>query len=85
MCEHYIGLLKHDEYSELVTLEELKKHIEWQSHLKETFDKDPLYCTLGLVIRVFSLEEYADRRRNTDLTPFDYCPKCGAAIMMPRG
>ena len=33
-----------------------------------------------LYAKVFTLKQYADRRRSTDLTRFSFCPDCGKRI-----
>lgn len=74
-CDHCIGLLWCQEYGQFVTLQELKEHI-----------KDVKALNLQLVLAggsawtVYSLREYADFRRSTDLTRFKCCPECGEKI-----
>ena len=77
----YIGVLHRPEYSSLVTLDELKTHIESQKEFNRSLRADPVFRNcLGLYVKVFTLKQYADRRRSTDLTRFSFCPDCGKRI-----
>lgn len=79
--ECIIGLLHHVDYSELVTLEELEKHITDGIMHNIMLDSDPvLKDCKELRRKVWTLAEYADWRRNTNLQKFSYCPQCGKAI-----
>ena len=69
-CDCYIGLINDYADTCLVTLDELKAHIRF---LKEY--RSP-YLNWG----VYELNDYCDKRRNTDLTRFEYCPMCGKKI-----
>lgn len=60
-----IGMLHSYENTELITLEELKEHIE-----RET----------AASIKHYNLFDYCDKRKNTDVTRFEYCPFCGKKI-----
>lgn len=79
--ECVIGLLHHYEYSELATLGRLKEHIEDNREFNRSLDDDPLLLNaLYLRQKVWTLKSYGDKRKNTNLTRFDYCPECGKAI-----
>lgn len=74
-------LLYHSEYSELVTLDELKAHIKDNIEFNKSLDEDPIFRNVkDLRAKVWKIKDYADWRRNTDLTRFHYCPECGAVI-----
>lgn len=75
-CDHCIGLLWHYQDPQLATLQDLKEHIE---DIEET---NRLYAFLPWTSarRVYTLKEYADFRRSTDLSRFRYCPYCGEKI-----
>ena len=76
-----IGLLHHFDYSELVTLDELKDHIEDNKEFNKTLNDDPLLRDCKeLRAKIWTIKQYADKRKNTDLTRFDYCPTCGQLI-----
>lgn len=76
-----IGLLHHIDYSELVTLDELKKHIDDSIEFNKSLDDDPiLRDNKELRVKVWTLKSYGDWRKRTDLTRFSYCPKCGKFI-----
>ena len=73
-CECYIGI-KHDyEDTRLVTLKQLKDEIEWLQGRKESF------AEYGIKDKTYSLSDYCDKRKSTDLTQFNYCPLCGKKI-----
>ena len=79
--ECVVGMVRYSEYAELVTLKGLEKHIsdaaEFNAYLaSDTLLKNrkELYC------KEWTLKDYADKRKSTDLTRFDYCPQCGKAI-----
>ena len=76
-----IGMLNHSEYSELVTLDDLKKHIEDNIEFNKSLDADPVFrrCK-DIYAKVWTLKNYGDKRKNTDLTRFDFCPVCGKPI-----
>ena len=74
-CDHCIGLLWTHEGGRLVTLRELKEHIEDVKSLNRQLS------LMGASARhVYTLREYADFRSPTDLSRFSYCPYCGEKI-----
>ena len=85
MSEHecYIGLLHNDHFhSELTTLNELKEHIEDNMRMHQhriefykKYNEKPRF-----VHKVYTLKDYADKRKSTNLTRFDFCPYCGKKI-----
>ena len=74
--EHIIGLLNMGDYSELVTLEDLKKHIKDEIEICQSIYQ-PI---LSLMRKPYTLKDYCDKRKSTDLERFDYCPFCGGKI-----
>lgn len=81
MHECVIGLLYHSDYTELVTLAGLKRHIEDQKEFNRSLRADPLLRDYKrLYAKEYTLRQYADGRRGTDLTRFNFCPECGAKI-----
>lgn len=73
-CECCVGI-KHDyEDTRLVTLKQLKDEIEWLQGRKESF------AEYGIKDKIYSLSDYCDKRKSTDLTQFNYCPLCGKKI-----
>ena len=80
--ECIIGLLHyHVDYSELVTLEELEEHITDGIMYNVMLDSDPVLKVRKEIRRkVWTLAEYADWRRSTNLQKFSYCPRCGKFI-----
>ena len=82
--EHIIGEIIDYDATRLVTLTMLKEHIQQNIAMadlmngpKVSFLLDPLF---GRKYSVYSLADYCDGRRNTDLRRFTYCPECGQKI-----
>lgn len=82
--EHIIGEVLDYDDTRLVTLSSLKEHIkqsiamaELMNGPKVSFLLDPLY---GRKYNVYSLADYCDGRRSTDLRRFNFCPVCGEKI-----
>lgn len=77
--ECVIGLLGFDEYAMLATISHLKDHIadrvRQNKYLREVGIESKF-----LYYKEWSLRDYADKRKNTNLTRFDYCPECGNKI-----
>ena len=83
MVEHtcVIGLLHHYEGSELATLESLEDHITDSIMHNVLVRSDPIFRDAKeLYCKEWSFKDYADFRKNTDLTRFRFCPDCGKAI-----
>lgn len=78
MAEHecVIGLMY---YGEQVTISDLKSEIserrDWNRRLREN-DIAPDY----IYKKEWTLKDYADKRKSTDLTRFNFCPECGKPI-----
>ena len=73
-CECIIGI-KHDyEDTRLVTLSKLIEEIEWLKERQKTF------AEYGIKNKIYTLSDYCDKRKATDLTQFNYCPVCGKKI-----
>ena len=52
-----------------------------QKEYNRSLRDDPTLCSCeSLYAKVFTLKQYADRRRSTDLTRFSFCPDCGKRI-----
>ena len=73
-CECYIGIKYDYEDTRLVTLKQLKDEIEWLQSRKESF------AEYGINNKIYTLADYCDKRKSTDLTRFNYCPLCGKKI-----
>lgn len=79
--ECIIGMLNYCTYADLVTLYELEHHIQESIEENERLDENPfLRNTPELYNKWLSMRDYADKRKLTDLTRFDYCPVCGKKI-----
>lgn len=77
--ECVIGLLYKGGDSELATLSELKEHV-----LDRVADNQTLrnlnIKNNWLYRQEWTLKDYADKRKSTNLTRFEYCPICGKKI-----
>lgn len=76
MCDCYIGILNDYEETRMVTLEELKENIKSEKQLAENTDIE----WLKELYSKYTLTDYCDKRKSTDLTRFNYCPLCGKKI-----
>lgn len=74
--EHIIGLLHKTDCSELCTKSMLHKEIEDRIEINRYAEK---YAP-ELKETVWTIKDYADKRKSTNLTRFDYCPYCGEKI-----
>lgn len=80
-CECVIGLVYKTDDSVLVTLDELKKHIEDNLYFNEIAIH---HGSPHLMRKVHTLSDYADKRKSTNLKRFDFCPYCGKKIDWKR-
>ena len=75
--ECYIGCIGYYDHYEMVTLIGLKDYI------RNTTEFNELCCEYGkeqFKRKDWSLRDYADWRKNTNLSRFNYCPECGKKI-----
>lgn len=72
-----IGILHEGYHGKLATLENLKEHIAEKEAFNRSCDATGF---VEVKVQEYTLKEYADRRRSTDMTPFLHCPECGARI-----
>ena len=79
-CKCYIGIINDYENTRMATLDGLKIHIKENLEMKKAFETDPLYFGYNHGIKGWTLADYCDKRKNTDLTRFEYCPMCGRKI-----
>lgn len=80
MHECIIGLLNELEGSELVSCLELQLYVKEQESKKESYENDPYYRITHFPKFFYSLSDYCDKRKSTNLTRFDFCPYCGNKI-----
>lgn len=79
--ECIIGMLNYCTYADLVTLYKLEYHIQENIEWNEMLEEVPsLRNNSHLYKKWLSMRDYADKRKSTDLTRFDYCPFCGKKI-----
>ena len=76
----FIGIINDYDNTEMVTLEMLKHHIQDTLELIGALKKDVLFKDSMFGVRGWTLGDYCDRRKSTDLTRFEYCPVCGKKI-----
>ena len=77
MHECIVGMLNDYENTDIVTLAELKEHIETEKRLAEAHKDSEWWQS---VFGKYTLDDYCDKRKSTDLTRFEYCPLCGKKI-----
>ena len=83
--KHIIGLLYNGEHQELVTLEDLERHIQKQQEFNDMIMRDPFFAELKQYMNPdYTMRHYGDWRCRTDLHRFMCCPECGEAINWKR-
>lgn len=76
-CECVIGLYYRQGGSSLVSLSDLKWHIQ---DAKEFNAECKRFGMSDIVKKEYTLRDYADKRKSTNLTRFNFCPMCGKEI-----
>jgi hypothetical protein len=76
--ECVIGLIHYCEGSMLITLPKLKEYI--QTEIIEFNALCRIEGYIDILHRLWTLRDYADWRKSTNLTRFNYCPECGQKI-----
>lgn len=71
--ECVIGMIYDYDNTQLVIVAELKEHIQRENKLAQ-------WIPSRTARTVWTLAQYCDRRYNTDLRRFKYCPDCGKRI-----
>lgn len=84
-CENcVIGVLTGDGSGQLMTFPSLLKHIERQQELNEMLSAEKTkVITDGMLrkpVQVFSVEDYLEGRKQTDMFRFSCCPICGHTL-----
>lgn len=74
-----IGLLYNYDSTRLLTLEELVALVRERKEMDEFAAKDPVYSRMPK-LSTYTLRDYCDLRKSTDLRRFKYCPECGDKI-----
>ena len=83
MKEHecIIGLLYYDyEDVDIATLEDLNKYIEETKDINRNYRSTYNQLPDWLYRKEYTLQDYADKRKSTNFTRFDFCPYCGKKI-----
>lgn len=81
MAEHecVVGIIHVCDDSELTTVAGLREHIA--DRIRRNRDLLELGVVAAWMFRKeWSLKDYADKRKSTNLTQFDFCPECGKRI-----
>lgn len=80
ICDHIIGVLHDYDNTRLITAKELNDEIEYNKLHKDC------YKTYGYDLKrnIYDWNDYSDRRKNTDIERFSYCPLCGTKIDWKR-
>ena len=65
--------------SELVSVSQLKEHIEHRAR-ENQYMRELGIESQWLYKKEWTLRDYADWRKSTNLTRFHYCPECGNKI-----
>lgn len=79
-CKCLIGVQYDYENTDAITLAELKEYIEREKQLVE-YHKDSVNSEWWKAMcNSFTLADYCDRRKHTNLKRFNYCPRCGKKI-----
>lgn len=81
--ECIIGQISEYEDTRLVTVKALKQHINTRIQIAELLHGPKVSFLTDRGAdgqRLYSLADYCDRRRQTDLERFTYCPICGEII-----
>lgn len=72
--ECVIGVLYDYDNSRLVTMDDLITECASQAKMNEYAE------ALGLKLKQYTLNDYTDLRKSTNLKRFRFCPDCGAPI-----
>lgn len=76
-CDCVIGLFYRADHSELVSLPDLMWNIKDTKDFNAECKK---YGMSHISKKEYTLKDYADKRKSTNLTRFDFCPMCGKKI-----
>ena len=80
--ECIIGLLNDYDNTKLVIINELLQEIKDEVSVCNYLSL--LYKEYGIIDKeiesTYTLKDYCDKRKSTNLTRFDYCPYCGKKI-----
>ncbi len=87
MSEHecIIGMLSYSyDDTRLVTVNELLKNIQTDYNHYDYLCNLYVQYNLDKPKTPYTLKDYADRRKSTNLTRFEFCPYCGKKIDWKR-
>lgn len=78
MSEHecIIGVLNDDMYR-LIALKDLRRYINEVKEYNKFVDEQGI---ASCKIKEYTLKNYCDKRKSTNLTRFEFCPYCGKKI-----
>lgn len=78
--ECIIGLYQYVDYTDVITLPDLKREMEDRKRMNEAWKSENTPYAGYFIKPEYTLAQYADRRFNTGLAHFNYCPVCGKKI-----
>ena len=76
-CKHIIGLLHIIDDSGLVDIRRLKFHVQERIEYNKSCQENGLE---SLAWPEWTMKDYADERKSTNLRRFKFCPECGEKI-----
>ena len=79
-----IGLLNLSSESELATVAMLKDHIVDRVERNRQIRELGVSIGSWLYEKEWTLKDYCDKRKSTNLSRFDFCPECGKKIDWKR-
>lgn len=80
-CNHFIGLWYDYDNTEMITLERLKYNLKEKEDLYKAFCKNSVYSKIAESYKPrWTLDDYLNKRKHTNLARFDLCPDCGQKI-----
>lgn len=82
MADHecIIGMYQYVDYADVITLSDLKREMEDRKRINEVWKNENTPYAGCFIEPEYTLTQYADRRFNTGLSHFNYCPVCGKKI-----
>lgn len=82
MPEHecIIGQLSKYDHYDLATVADIKEHIEERKELNRIIEREAVVYSRFKKFFEWTLKDYADGRKSTNLNRFNYCPECGKKI-----
>lgn len=78
MCKsHLVGILYNQAGAREVTFRDLREHVKMLEDIVEEFRE---ISRLKRKITHYTMKDYTDRKKETNLSRFNFCPVCGEKI-----